>query len=97
MTQANKDQLLTVRMRHKDYVDFAIAAEMEGMTPSSLIHSYIHRMIREKRTEDPGAFDYRRAAIEKRIADRSQAKKQSAKVSRQKQFNQIVKDRLQEQ
>jgi len=85
--------MLTVRMQHKDYVDLSIVADLKGAKVGSLVHQYIREMIRIEKEREPGAFDYRRPEIEKRIAQRSEEKRRATTVAAQKRVEKALREK----
>ena len=57
------------------YVDFATAAELRGLRPSSLVHQFAISVIRDEQLRNPGVFALKRELVKERVARNSAAKK----------------------
>ena len=60
-----KNAILNLRLRPEVRDDFAVVAELRGLSMSGLLHSFIVRSIREERDQYPEAF----AEAKRRKAD----------------------------
>jgi len=62
------------------YADFATAAELRGLRPSSLVHHFAVQVIHEERGRNAQVFELIRDTVKERIARNSAAKKKSTKA-----------------
>ena len=62
-------------MDHELYVDFATAAELRGLRPSSLVHQFAVHVIRDEQLRNPALFTLKRAEVKQRILKNSASKR----------------------
>ena len=73
-----KRQLLTVKMSSDLYINFKTAADLRGASPSSLVHQFAARVVREEQMRNPGLFDLKREEARREFEANSAAKKKKA-------------------
>jgi len=82
--------MLTVRVRHDDYIDYSIMAELRRRKLGSMVQEHLRDLVREDKARDPSAFEILRPTMEAKIAERSEAKKRSSKAARQKKIEEAL-------